>query len=326
MTRRRTRLSALLPVLGLVLAACATGPGTAQDGSGGRTVRVAHVPSTLFAPLYIADAKGYFEQQGIDVQLKKVKAGQDAVPLAAYGNVEAVVAGFSAGLFNGVAQGLKVKVAASMGASTGEKPSPTALEVSRRLLDAGKVGDPSDLRGRKVAVAGGAGAAGGYQLDVMLRKSGLALKDVKVVNVPMPDMRAALADGGVAAALPPAPFTTAMERAGVAEPLAVPPEGTVATGLILGSEFAGKQAAKSFLTALRRGAADLQGDGSTSRENLRILAGATGQTLDVLRGTPPYQWHPRLEVDTAQLSRQQTAYREAGLLTGKPVAVADMVR
>ncbi|WP_206321937.1 ABC transporter substrate-binding protein [Streptomyces sp. HNM0575] len=322
-----------LGTLGLAATACAGGGGPGQDGEGGSaggaasgTVRVAHVPSTLFAPLYLAQAKGYFKEQGIDVRLQKVKAGQDAVPLAAYGNVEAVVAGFSAGLFNGVSEGLKVKVAASMGASTGEDPSPTALEVSKRLADSGKVDDPADLRGRKVAVAGGPGAAGGYQLDVILRKSGLRLKDVKVVNVPIPDMRTALADGGVDAALPPAPFTTAMEEAGVAEALAVPPKGTVATGLILGSDFAGMDTSAKFLAALRKGAADLQGKGRTSPKNVGILAEATGQEAGVLRKTPPYQWSPRLTVDERQLSKQQDAYREAGLLKGEPVAIEDMTR
>ncbi|MGW5121267.1 ABC transporter substrate-binding protein, partial [Streptomyces noursei] len=268
----------------------------------------------LFAPLYLADAKGYFKEQGLQVELTKVQAGQDAVPLAGTGKVDAVVAGFSAGLFNGLAQGLKVKIAASMGASTGDRPSPTALEVARPLLDSGKIGKPSDLRGRKIAVSGGAGAAGGYQLAATLKESGLTLKDVTIVNVPIPDMSNALADGAVAAALAPAPFTTAMEERNVARPVAVPPRGTSATGVVVGTAFAGKPAAEKFLTALRKGAEDLQGKGATAEENLTILAKATGQKLDVLRKTPPYQWDPQLAVNQGQLEAQRQAYRDAGLL------------
>ncbi|MGG2460721.1 ABC transporter substrate-binding protein [Streptomyces sp. RGM 3693] len=322
---RRLRLPLLLvAVLGLLVAACQSS-GAGPGGPGGSTIRVAHVPSTLFAPLYLADAKGYFKAAGLTVTLQTVKNGQDAVPLAATGQVEAVVAGFSAGLFNGVAKGLGVKVAASMGAATGAHPSPSSLEVASRLLDAGTVRTPADLRGRKIAVSGGPGAAGGYQLAAILRGSGLTLKDVTVVNVAIPDMRTALANGGADAALPPAPFSTLMEEAGTARPLAVPPKGTVASGVVLGARFAGQPAARKFLAALRRAAADLQGAGRTSDENVAILAKATGQRPSVLRHSPPYQWDPELRPNGGQLMAQQAAYRQAGLLSGRTLTAGDLV-
>ncbi|WP_201304985.1 ABC transporter substrate-binding protein [Streptomyces sp. GS7] len=320
----RSALPVLLAVLALLAAGCGSG-GADGDAAGGSTVRVAHVPSTLFAPLYIAEAKGYFKEQGLRVRLETVKNGQDAVPLAASGKVDAVVAGFSAGLFNGVAKGLKVRVAASMGAATGAGPSPSALEVSQRLLDSGEVKTAADLRGRRIAVSGGVGAAGGYQLASALQESGLTLKDVTVVDVAFTDMRTALSTGSVAAALPPAPLTTAMEEAGVSTPLAVPPRGTVATGVLFGTRFAATPAAAKFLTALRKGAADLQGTGRTAEVNLRILARATGQRLGVLRHTPSYEWDPQLLPDTRQLMRQQAAYQEAGLLDGRALTARDLV-
>ncbi|MFI9650003.1 ABC transporter substrate-binding protein [Streptomyces sp. NPDC052040] len=307
----------LLPVLAILTGAC-EGGNLAKDSSRyasqTTTVKVAHVPSTLFAPLYVAQDKGYFKDRGLDVELRKVQAGQEAVPLAGSGKVDAVVAGFSAGLFNGLAQGLNVKVVASMGSATGAKPSPTALEVAQRLLKSKAVRTTSDLRGRKIAVAGGSGAAGGYQLAATLREAGLTLKDVKVVNVPIPDMATALADGGVDAALAPAPFTTAMEQRGTAKPLAVPPRGTSATGVIFSGGFAGKPAADRFLAALRDAAGELQGSRATSEENLKILAKATGQKLEVLRRTPSYQWDPRLAVDENQLAAQRQTYLDSGLL------------
>ncbi|RLV10328.1 nitrate ABC transporter substrate-binding protein [Streptomyces griseocarneus] len=324
--RRRTALLALLPLLPVAPLLVACDGGSGRDTAAPETVRVAHMPSTIFAPLYLADAKGYFAEEGIKIDLQKVKSGQDAMPLAASGKLDAVVAGFSAGLFNAFSKGLEVKVAASMGASTGRTPSPTALEVSRRLLDSEEVKRPEDLRGRRIAVAGGPGAAGGYQLAATLRASGLTLEDVKVVNLPVADMKAALADGGIDAALAPAPFTTAMEQSGVAGPVAVPPKGTSATGVIFGSAFADKPVAGKFLTALRKATADLQGEGATSDETLRVLAEATGQKPDVLRRTPPYQWDPRLAPDVEQLERMQDVYRDTGLLKGDPVKVTDMIR
>ncbi|MFD7029262.1 ABC transporter substrate-binding protein [Streptomyces sp. NPDC059917] len=318
MRRRGLPLLALTTVTAL-LAATAACQRASPAAAGPVRVRVAHVPSTLFAPLYVAEAKGYFEDAGLAVELNKVKTGQDAVPLAGTGKVDAVAAGFSAGLFNAMAKGVEVKVAASMGGSTGAHPSPTTLEGSRLLADSGELTRPEDLRGRKVAVAGGGGAAGGYQLDATLRSVGLTVKDVTVVNVAIPDMKNALANGGVDAAMAPAPFTTAMEADGTAKPLAVPPPGTTASGLVLGSRFDGTPGAAKFLTALRRAAADLQGDGAKSEEVLAALSRATGQSIEVLRATPPYRWTPDLAPDADQLTAQQRAYDTAGLLESAPL-------
>ncbi|MFJ4922143.1 hypothetical protein [Streptomyces sp. NPDC088725] len=55
------------------------------------------------------------------------------------------------------------------------------------------------------------------------------------------------------------------------------------------------------------------------------MAKATGQEIDVLRKTPPYQWDPGLKADSTQLSRQQAAHRAAGLLSGEAVVIGDLV-
>ena len=293
--------------------ACGNGSGDEADGSV-TEITVAHVPSTLFAPLYIAQANGYFADEDLEVSLQTIQAGQDAVPLAASGQVDVVVAGFSAGLFSAVNTGLDVKVVGSMGISTGDPDaSPTALEVSTALVDSGEIQTVADLEGRKIGVSGGPGAAGGYQLDVMLREAGLTIGDVETVNLSFPDMEAAIANGSVAAAVPPAPFTTKMEQSGVAVPLAVPPAGTVATGVIYGGAFADSDAAQPFFDALARAAGELQGDAAKTDENLQILAEATGQDIAVLEEVPFYTWLPDLAPQLDQLEAQQQTYLDAGL-------------
>lgn len=324
---RRRLLPAALAVLALATSAACTAGGSAPSAGASAVpvVRVAHVPSTLFAPLYVAEAKGYFKDEGLDVQLQKVKTGQDAVPLAGAGKVEVVAAGFSAGLFNAAAKGLNVKIAASMGASTGASPSPTTLEAAKKLVDSGELTRPEDLRGHKVAVAGGAGAAGGYQLAATLGQAGLGIDDVTVVNVAIPDMQGALANGAVSAAIAPAPFTTAMEEKGIGHPLAIPPQGTTASGAVFGGGFDATPAARKFLTALRKASADLQNGGAAREDVLAILAKATGQDIAVLRATSPYGWSPDLKPDEAQIAAQQATYAKAGLLDGAQRGAADLV-
>jgi len=160
----RTKLAMLLAAL-LLLAGCGGNDSSSKDDGGGKaeagptTIKVAHLPSALFTPLYVADAKGYFKDEGLTIELEAIKSGQDGVPLLASGKLDVMVAGFSAGMFNALNSGLEFKVVGSMGISTGDpENSPTALEVSK----ASGITDIKDLKGKKVAAAGGSGATGGF--------------------------------------------------------------------------------------------------------------------------------------------------------------------
>src|SRR5699024_4440266 len=148
---------------------CFEDAGTGRRAAG--TVRVGHVPSTLFAPLYVADAMVCFEDAGITVELTPLKSGQDGIPMLSNDQLDVMIAGFSAGMFNALDQGLAFKIVGSMGISPGDpENSPTALEVSQSLLDDGSVATVADLKGRTIGVAGGPGATGGYLLAAMLEE------------------------------------------------------------------------------------------------------------------------------------------------------------
>ena len=330
--RRRTLLSlASATALGGALAAC--GPAvTGEDpgsgtGAGDGTVRVGHVPSSLFAPLYIADANGYFEDEGITLELTPLKSGQDGIPMLSNDQLDVMIAGFSAGMFNALDQGLAFKVVGSMGISPGDpENSPTALEVAQELIDDGSVSSVADLAGRKIAVAGGPGATGGYLLAAMLEEGGLTLNDVEVSNLSTPDQEPAITNGSVEAATPSAPFSTAMEEAGVASPLAVPKKGTTGTGVLYSETFLGADLAQGFFTALAKGSQDLAADGKQSEEVYQILADTLGQEIDVLASSPMYSYLPDLAPQPEQLENMQAVWIEAEQITyTEPIDVAGVV-
>ncbi|MDN5899868.1 MAG: ABC transporter substrate-binding protein [Brachybacterium sp.] len=332
--RRRTLLSlASATALGGALAAC--GPAVtgkdSDDGSGAEsgtgTVRVGHVPSSLFAPLYVADAMGYFEEAGITVELTPLKSGQDGIPMLSNDQLDVMIAGFSAGMFNALDQGLAFKIVGSMGISPGDpENSPTALEVSQELIDDGSVTTVADLEGHKIGVAGGPGATGGYLLAAMLEEGGLTLNDVEVSNLSTPDQEPAIANGSVAAATPSAPFSSAMEEAGVASPLAVPKQGTTGTGVLYSETFVGGELAQGFFTALAKGSQELLSDGTQTDEVYQILADTLGQELEVLKSAPMYSYLPDLAPQPDQLEAMQAVWIEAEQITyTEPIDVAGIV-
>jgi len=303
----------------LLLAACSGGSaddGASDDGGSGlQTVDVGHVQLPIFAPLYVADAKGYFADEGIEINLETVKSGQDAVPLASSGQLDVVAAGFSAGMFSAIETGLDVTVVGSMGVSDGNtESSPTDLVVSSTLVDSGEVGSVADLEGRKVGAAGGPGGTGAYLLSLALEEEGLTINDVEIVNLGNPDMPTAIANGSIDAGLISAPFSTLAIEDGTGTSFGVPPEGTSGTGVLYGGEFASSDLAQPFFDALARAAKDLQGQDRYSEENLEIIGAATGQTADEVAAVPLYTWLPDLAPLPEQLAAMERVWMESGAL------------
>jgi NitT/TauT family transport system substrate-binding protein len=303
--------------------------GGGSDGGGAASgkVRVGHLSSSLFAPLYVAQAKKFFDDEDLEIELVPLKSGQDGVPMLANDKLDVMVAGFSAGMFNALSEGLKFKVVGSMGISPGDpENSPTALMVRKELADDGTISEIADLKGHKIGAAGGPGATGGYLLAAMLKTGGLTLKDVEIANLDTPDQEPALKNGSVDAATPSAPFSTSIEKSGVGKVLAVPDKGVTGTGVIYSETFVDDSRAQPFFTALTKGAQELSADGKQTDEVYEILADATGQKLDVLKSSPMYSYLEDLAPQPEQLENMQDVWMEGDEITyTDPIDVSGIV-
>jgi NitT/TauT family transport system substrate-binding protein len=277
------------------------------------TVRVGHVASPLWAPLYVALDRGYFDKQNVTVQLQAIRTGQDPIDLVSRGQLDAVVTDFSADMFDGLARGGKFKVAGSMAALPADGTTPLVLEVARPLTQSGKVKTAADLKGRKIAIAGGAGSGSGYLADLVLKKAGIGLKDLTVVDLAAPDMETAIASTGIDVALVPGPYTTSIEQNGVAAPIGAPPPGSTWSGVLYGGKLSGS-AGQRFFIALAQAARELRGPARTADDTLAILSKYTGRPAAELKTVPPFDWHPNLEPDVKSLAAMQATYRELGRL------------
>ncbi|WP_019818969.1 ABC transporter substrate-binding protein [Saccharomonospora saliphila] len=302
-------------LLGVGLSACGTDGGNAGSSSGDGTVDVGYVQLPIFAPLFVAQDKGYFADEGIQVNLEKVKSGQDAIPLASSGKLDAVLAGFSAGMFSAINSGLDVKVVGSMGVADGdtERP-PSALVVRQELIDSGEVSSLADLKGRKIGALGGESATSAFYVGMALEEAGLSVTDVEFVPMSNPDIPTGLRTGGIDAGFVSAPFWEMAVSDGVAEKIWTTPEGTSGTGTLYGGEFAASEDAQKFHNALARAAQDLQGEQRYSEENLRIIAEATDQSVEDVKSVPLYAWLPDLAPLPDQLAAMEQSWMEIGAL------------
>jgi ABC-type nitrate/sulfonate/bicarbonate transport system substrate-binding protein len=237
----------------------------AADVGAKESVRIAYVPIIHFGAVYVAAERGYLAEQGIEPQFVKVRSGTECIAFLSEGKVSVGAIAVVASAWNAFNKGLDLRIVASAGLKR-KKDDPTALLVRADLYDGGKVTKPSDLKGRRVAMAGGPGGGGEYLVAKALEGSGLTVFDVKMSKIGNPDMPMAFKTKAIDAALVGAPYSDQILMAGTGKALVkdiVP--GAMTVVFVYSGKFMKErpEVAKKFMVALMKGARDMQGKKNT---------------------------------------------------------------
>ncbi len=255
---------------GLALAGCTVGPApTAAPGppalapdpplSPPVRVRAGTLGLLTEAGLYIAYERGYFREEGLDVELVRFARGAEQTPALATGELHFGVGAPDASLFNAAARGVGLKIV-SPNAVSNDDDAAGWLVVRQDLVDSGRYRDLPDLKGLHVAVNGGFSIAT-VRLERILDLARLTPGDIQMSVVPYPDMFVALANKAVDAGILAEPFVTASRTQAVAPPVvrlgSIYP-GIILQALVISPVFARDQpeAARRFVTAHLRGQRD----------------------------------------------------------------------
>jgi NitT/TauT family transport system substrate-binding protein len=188
--------SARLALAGLLMLMAATAARADQPLKA--TIGVLRLSSS--APVFIAQDKGYFRDQGLDVELKFFDAAQPIAVATTSGDVDFGVTAFTAGLYNLAGKGtLKV-----IGGMSRDKPGYPLIGyfASNKAYAAGLT-TPKDLAGKRIAMTQ-IGSSFHYALGLLADKYGFKLSDVKIVPLQsLSNAAAALKGETVDAALLP---------------------------------------------------------------------------------------------------------------------------
>jgi len=278
--------------------------------------------------IYVADKRGYFRQEGIDLKLTNFQSAAMMIVPMTTGDIEAMAGSASAGLYNAIARGLDIKLIASKVTTPKGYASQTMI-VRKELFDTGKIKSIADLRGQKIANAA-PGTASISTINRMLKTAGMTLKDVEIVTIAFPQMMVALRNGAVAAALPAEPFTMQSVRAGVAVPLmrddAAYPGHEIASFMISGKFLREKRdVAYRFLKAILRGARDH----NDALDAKGMFSGAKGDAIiailneytpikdpDFFKSFALAYCDPDGTINLASLREDLELFRELGLVKG----------
>ncbi|HUZ75169.1 MAG TPA: ABC transporter substrate-binding protein [Stellaceae bacterium] len=280
------------------------------------------------APFFIAEANGYFKNEGLSVNIIGFDSAAKMIPSLGTGELDVGAGAPSVGLYNAVARGVDIKIVADKGhAAPGYDWQ--ALMVRKALIDSGKFKSFKDLKGLRVATAA-KGATETSILNVALERGGLTLKDVDQLYLPFTEQAAAFANGAIDASLTTEPTITYIVRAGTAVPFVgvdkfYPNHQTAV--VLYGGPFIKKhpEAAKKFMVAYLRGVRFYNGalaHGQLAGPNAdRVIAILIryGKIKDptIYHAVAASACDPDGNLDMASLSKDLRFFEDRGDISGK---------
>ncbi|GAB3264273.1 ABC transporter substrate-binding protein [Arthrobacter pigmenti] len=218
---RHKLIATFAAAIALTLSGCGGGsePSTenaAGEASGETTLSVAHIGIAADACLHIGIDKGFFEEEGLNIETSTIANPPAGVAAAQSGELDLTYTP-SIPMLNALAQGVPLKVIA---AADGYAPGSLEAEDLSEVDDTGlyvransNISSPSELEGKTIAVP-----ARGAQMEVTvaaaIQEDGGDPDKVNWVVLDFASALEALSAGRIDAASLVAPFTAEAESAG----------------------------------------------------------------------------------------------------------------
>jgi len=307
-------IKTFVPALTLALLSTSGAAANLEALSPAQEVKVAYVPIMKFATMYVAAQRGLFQKYGLKVELQRVKSGTEAISFLTNGSIDVGAIAMVTSLWSAWNRGLDIRIIAP-GALEPMSNSPTKLLVRKQLAEAGTVKTVADLKGRRVAVAGGPGSGGEYLISKALERGATTIRDVQIMNVANPDMPMAFDNGSVDAAIAGSPYADQIINAGKAVVLASDLTPGLMTVAFVGSNKLIKtrpEVAERFVLALAEAARMMQGEQYLAKENIDAYLTYTNSTEAAIRKGSPVIYDANMVIPVKGLMDIERVHRENG--------------
>lgn len=315
----------------LVLAALAM-PGRARAAD----VTVGTIGTITDSGFFIADKKGYFKDEGLNVQFTQFDNAARMIPPLGRGQLDVGSGSVPVGLYNAIERGIGIKIVADK-ARNAPGYALGALMVRKALIASGRVKSLRDLKGLRVAIVD-RGNSEEALLSRILERAGLGFTDINVIHLPFVEQLAAYTNGAIDASITAEPTLTAIVDAGVGVSFAneseFEPDGITQSAVtFFGDEFMRKDpdTARKFLRALVRAFRFYNGavrdghfTGPNAAEVISIMTEYSKfKDPKLFHAIGAYAVDPNGEVDLAALRNDWQFFKNTGQISGK-VTVEDV--
>jgi NitT/TauT family transport system substrate-binding protein len=290
-------------------------------------VRLGWLKSLTDTALYVAIKKGYFSAEKIEIVPTQFRSGANMVVPLGSGELDVGAGSPSAGLYNAVARGVKMVIAAD---KTRSSPGYGGAHfiVRKVVVDSGRFKDMKDLKGLRIALSG-PGNSNTASLYYAIRPTGVKYGELTITTLGYPAQVTAMANNAIDVSIILEPFASAMAAKGVAVRVRsddeVDPEHQLACLLFSGQFAAKRDLAVRFLRAYLRGVQFYRGalkDGKLAGPNAEevislIIANTVVKDPKVLRSITLFGVDPNGAVNAASLQKDLDFYATQGWIKGK---------
>jgi NitT/TauT family transport system substrate-binding protein len=254
------RITRNLAAIGLAIALMSTAPAAlAQPALKKVTVGVLYLVAD--AGLFIAKDRGYFAQEGLDVEFTRFSSGGDVVALLATNRLDVGSGSATPGLFNSYIRGVVAPIVSSKAILSKDDLTGSALVVRKDLIDSGRVKTMADLKGMRVVVNNIQSTSINYVLRAIAR-DGLGKDDVNLLEMPFEQFIPAMQKRAVDAVMTFSPLTNTIAdkmKLGVAMPgssTGITSAGGTANMMFYSGAFAKSDVSRAFMVAHLKGMRD----------------------------------------------------------------------
>lgn len=229
---------------GALACTLATGAAFAQA----KTVTVFIGPTPLYDSIWMADARGYFKEEGLDVQFRMFPSGTTALQTFRTGQGDLITNGELPGVAHWVNNNKDYRLISVI-----ERDA-----ITYRITALKDIQKPQDLKGKTVATR--VGSTGSWFISAYLKKHGMSDKDVTIRNLDTQVLPTALCGRDISAFFIWQPFgARALEICPDRVHYIGSAEGIINGYAVLGARPAwlatpaGKDIATRFLRAMQKG-------------------------------------------------------------------------
>ena len=277
------------------------------------TVKVGTVRSISTVATLTAVERGYFKEFGIKVETEELNTSSNVMALLAQNQLQIIEGGIAAGYFNALEGNFPMTIVMDRVSS----PLGHNLMLRPDLKD--KITRIRDLKGKTVAT-NGPGSVSTYEIGKVLETDGLTIADVDLKVLPFPQMKVALVNKAIDAALLIPPFTSEVLEGHFAVPFVEtddvikPWPMTIAVAMI-NTDWAkpNLDLLRNYFTAYLHGVRDYcqayHGGANRSELIQRLVRTGTETRVDLLNNYPWPARDPNGRINMASMLDMQAWYR-----------------
>ena len=292
------------------LLALSSGCGRADSPANGEArpkVRVAISPHLSSGPLMIAQAEGFFKEEGLDVEFVSSLRSEESLAALVTGDIDVRAGPLHAGVLSAIAQGARLRLTAGQGELARGACTYFAIIV-RPGLDPTTKGAIKRMRTSQDGVAR-------FLVSEMLAPHGLDVRSIETIRLPEAAMANSLERGSIDAVAVSEPVLTRLGKTGRVWVRAEDVVPNFQWGvLVFGPRLLDRDrdVGVRFIRAYNRGVRRYA-EGKTDR-NVAVIAEASGTTEPMTRDACWLTFRPGSGIDWKSIAEFQRWANEHGLM------------